>query len=295
MSKYRVINTEKNCIEISAPIKTVLTYRIPYKHIRNRDYDKEISNRFIVYILLGKNNKGKDIIYVGKSKNGLDNRPGCHEDKYKNWTDCYILTDIKERTILNDGTIQYIENQINERINEIDKFLNQTNQTIRDTANRSDMEDCDIFLENAYEMLNILGLDLLPQNIDEQEEDKVKDLEKKIKEFPNNLIPIKKETEDLIKSVIPDIIIEPKAVYYSYLYGKKAICTISCTSKNLRMVFNIPAGEMNDPNNLLEDVSEKGKHGVGNYRFTFHDKSRFDDIKDFLEQTINYEKERLGE
>ena len=66
---------------------------------------------FVVYILLGKNNNGKDVIYVGKSKNGLKNRPTAHEDKYPNWTVCYILTQFKERTFFNDGSIQYLEDE----------------------------------------------------------------------------------------------------------------------------------------------------------------------------------------
>ncbi len=148
-------------VEMSKANSSILVYRFPYQNLKSKETSFEIENPFVVYILLGKNSNGKDVIYVGKSKNGLKNRPTAHEDKYPNWTVCYILTQFKERTFFNDGTIQYIENALNKRVDSLGVYDNTTVTTNTGTANTQDEEDCDEFIEEALQMLDILGLDLI--------------------------------------------------------------------------------------------------------------------------------------
>lgn len=286
MKKYIIRYNLKNCIELSKPINTTLVYRIPYLNIKNKNHNIDISNRFIVYILYGKNEKGKDFLYVGKSKNGIDYRPTAHEDKNIKWSMCYILTDIKERTILNDGTIQYLEDKICNRVNEIDKYVNTTKQTTSGTANHSDMEDCDEFLEEAYDMLFTLGLDLF----ENEDDDTVVNVSQRNFKVSDNQKDLFDKVEKLIFSQDSNIVREQMAVYYKYLLGDKVICTVSGTNTQLKICFNIPFGKMIDSNNLLEDVSAKGHHGVGPYRLKFSNDKYFDDIKDFLKQTLDYYK-----
>lgn len=157
--KYSILYFERS-VEMTKPSSTVLVYKIPYEDIKPKKYNFEIPNKFIVYILFGKNNAGKDAVYVGKSKNGLANRPTAHTDKYDNWTTCFVLTQFRERTFFNDGTIQYLEDKLNKRINQLGTYLNTTEITTAGTANKSDEEDCDDYLEEVFDMLLILGLDL---------------------------------------------------------------------------------------------------------------------------------------
>ena len=56
-----------------------LVYKMPYSIMKNKTHGLTFSNRFVVYILYGINEAGQDCIYVGKSKNGIDNRPTSHE------------------------------------------------------------------------------------------------------------------------------------------------------------------------------------------------------------------------
>lgn len=156
-----IIKCNNNAVEMTKPNSTMLIYKIPYKDIEARKLGFLIPNPFIVYILFGKNPHGKDKIYVGKSKNGITYRPAAHVDKYDHWTTCYVLTQFKERTFFNDGTIQYLEDTLNHRINEIDMYCNTTINTTSGTANKDDEEYCDDYLAEAYKMLNILGLDLI--------------------------------------------------------------------------------------------------------------------------------------
>lgn len=161
MSKKYLLKYNNGSVEMTKPNSTMLLYKIPYASIQTKNVGFIIPNRFIVYILFGRNNHGKDMIYVGKSKNGIDNRPGAHKDKYEQWTTCFVLTQFKERTFFNDGTIQYLENELNERVNEVGRYHNTTMSTTAGTANTDDMEDCDDYLAEAYKMLDVLGLDLI--------------------------------------------------------------------------------------------------------------------------------------
>ena len=158
-------------IEISEATSSLLVYRIPYQNLSaGAEEPIKIKNKFIVYILFGENRNGSDVIYVGKSTNGLKNRPTSHNDKFDNWTYCYVLTQFEERTFFNDGTIQYIEDKVNKRVNDLKHYVNTTKVTNAGTANSFDMEDCDEYLEKAYQMLDVLGLDLITycSDIDEK-------------------------------------------------------------------------------------------------------------------------------
>ena len=117
------------------------------------------------------------MLYVGKSKNGLANRPTAHDDKYANWSACYILTQFKERTFFNDGTIQYLEDVLNHRINELNLYHNTTLTTSSGTANTDDVENCDDYLVEVYKMLDILGLDLITNSEEAEAEKDVEESE----------------------------------------------------------------------------------------------------------------------
>ena len=159
--KY-IIKRKGRSVEISEATSSLLVYRIPYQNLLTTATEPiTIKNKFIVYILFGENPAGQDVIYVGKSTNGLKNRPTSHDDKYNSWTYCYVLTQFEERTFFNDGTIQYIEDKVNKRVNDLKHYQNTTNKTNAGTANTFDMEDCDEYLEKAYQMLDVLGLDLI--------------------------------------------------------------------------------------------------------------------------------------
>lgn len=175
--KY-IIKRIGRSVEISEATSSLLVYRIPYQNLSaGADEPIKIKNKFIVYILFGENNDGQDVIYVGKSTNGLKNRPTSHDDKFDNWTYCYVLTQFEERTFFNDGTIQYIEDKVNKKVNDLKHYQNTTKVTNAGTANTFDMEDCDEYLSKAYEMLDVLGLDLITymDNEDTSDTDDVTD------------------------------------------------------------------------------------------------------------------------
>lgn len=205
-SKY-IIRRLGRSIEISEVNSSILVYRIPYQNLLDQNkqlLQKLIKNRFIVYILFGESKQGDDVVYVGKSTNGLLNRPTSHDDKHDNWIYCYVLTQFEERTFFNDGIIQYIENEISNRINELNHYQNTTVLTTPSTANSYDMEECYKYLKIAYEMLDVIGLDLISyigeksdiedpsenddSNIETQVPDGFYHLERKLKSWHNKTV-----------------------------------------------------------------------------------------------------------
>ena len=208
--RYKIICHGRS-IEISNATSSTLIYRIPYQNLSSKDELITIDNSFIVYILVGANDNGLDYIYVGKSKNGLKHRPTSHEDKCDSWTYCYVLTQFKERTFFNDGAIQYIEDKLNRLVTELGSFTNTTMQTTTGTANQDDDDNCDEYLEQAYQMLDVLGLDLITHKADAGDSDTVTasdllesdtvpdgeyDLKRKIKRSGGKIIHAKMKVSD---------------------------------------------------------------------------------------------------
>lgn len=173
MAKKYNIKYNGRSVEMTKPNSTMIVYKIPYADIEKKKIGVLIPNQFIVYILYGSNPHGKDMIYVGKSKNGIASRPTSHKNKYEAWTTCFILTQFKERTFFNDGTIQYLEDNLNKRIDEVGMYHNTTVSTTSGTANKDDEEDCDDYLQEAYLMLDILGLDLITHSEEAEAEDDI--------------------------------------------------------------------------------------------------------------------------
>lgn len=161
MDVYTVARTDNGCIEVRSKHNRYLVYRIPYRALKTKQVDIGILNRFVVYILHHANPDGKDELYIGKSKNGIEGRPVSHEEKNIPWTECFILTE-EQGGFFNDGVIQYLEDEICSRFKSSGTYDVQTKVTTSGTANKSDIEDCKIFLRYAYPALETLGLSIPP-------------------------------------------------------------------------------------------------------------------------------------
>lgn len=289
MSKYIINITDNKCVEVSRPNSSILVFKIPYNLVKTKTYaDIKIENRFIVYLLHNKNSNGKDSIYVGKSKNGLDNRPQSHDKKTDSWTDCYILTTFKERTFLNDGTIQYIENAIKHLIDDNESsYSNTTIQTSDNTANSTDEEFCKEYIEEVKDMLYLLGVNLHPHDIFESGTKCKKDKEPykihpKMQTLFDNLCSTLKD------NVNSDIKYDSTSVYIKMYLDDRIICYIESTKTELKIILNAKIGSLEDLDNALEDVSKTGTHGNGDYRISISDNTKFDLICNYINQIINF-------
>ncbi len=153
----RIKYTKNKCVEVTKTSNTIQICRIPYDILKSGDCDIHIQNRFIVYVLLCRNPEGRDIAYVGKSKNGTDDRPLKHEESNVKWDDCYIITD-SDQSFLNDGVIQYLEKEIFTILKKSQLYTLTTKNVNTDTANPADKESADSMLNLAVKIVDILGM-----------------------------------------------------------------------------------------------------------------------------------------
>lgn len=131
---------------INKPMSTLKIMRIPYNQIKSFEYQS-----FLVYILV----KDKKL-YIGKSKNGLLNRPTSHTD---DWYEVYLIYDTGYN--FNDGIIQYLEHTICNQINKTNRYVNQTKLSNIDTSSEYEQTFMDTIINDIYYMLYGLGLDLI--------------------------------------------------------------------------------------------------------------------------------------
>ena len=104
--------------------------------------------------------------------------------------------------------------------------------------------------------------------------------------IPEKMKDLYNEVDAVIHSIDDRIEQTKMAVYIKYTIDDKNICTISGNNSKLKMCFNVDIDELSDPHNLLEDVSQKGHHGIGNTRIVFNDNSNINEIESFLRQMI---------
>jgi len=184
-------------VEISKANSTTLVYRIPYQNLQKGESRFSLDNKFIVYILVGenenKNDKRKDVVYVGKSKDGLKNRPTAHEGKCKSWRFCYVLTQFKERTFFNDGTIQFIEDEISKIVSKVGRFHNVTQKTTPGTANVYDEGCSQEYIKEIKNMLEVLGLDLITNESEKSDSDAIETNEGDVNSIPNGIYTLKRK------------------------------------------------------------------------------------------------------
>lgn len=279
MARYVLKYYSSKAIELSKPNSSILVFKIPYAELKNAQAVAElkIENRFVIYILHNTANK----IYVGKSKNGIVNRPKAHEDRAV-WNDCYILTNFKERTFFNDGTIQYIEDKLCKRFSELDRYTNTTKVTSTNTANANDEEDCDEYIEEAVKMLYALGLDM-----SERKEDAPTEAPIGKYTVATPMAPLFAKIKEELLKVNSDIREEHTATYIKFMLDKEWLLNLETTNTEVKILFNARTGQLQDDKGLLEDVSKIGRHGSGEYRLCIKDDTLMADLRDFVNQIIN--------
>ena len=101
------------------------------------------------------------------------------------------------------------------------------------------------------------------------------------------------EMQDLYESIknmllsLYPFTIEPQKFYIAYKKQNKNVCDIVIQKKKLMIYFNAKKGSIKDYKNLLEDISNTGALGNGDYRIDIKDDSSIDYIKDIVSQILN--------
>lgn len=88
-----------------------------------------------------------------------------------------------------------------------------------------------------------------------------------LKNIPEPIKELYEQIKEKITDLSDDIEVKPKKVYIAFVSNANFIYT-SIHQKNIKMLLNLKKGELTDPENVAEDVSEIGRHGNGDYRIT---------------------------
>ncbi len=111
------------------------------------------------------------------------------------------------------------------------------------------------------------------------EEDHLKDKSDDIRE----LYEVYKEA---ILNLADDIEVEPKKVYIAFKKNKN-IADISILNKGIKIFINLPKGALDDPKELMRDVSKTGHFGNGDYEILVTDDKNLEYLMSLIKQAIN--------
>lgn len=101
-----------------------------------------------------------------------------------------------------------------------------------------------------------------------------------------------RELYDKVKSAILDldtIEIKPKKKYISFVCGKNVV-DIHPQRKAIKMWLNLNKGELDDPKQLIRDVSTTGHWGNGDYEIRISSDENLEYILSLIKQSINKNK-----
>lgn len=101
-----------------------------------------------------------------------------------------------------------------------------------------------------------------------------------------------KETYEALKDKmleLGDIDIDVKKVYIAFK-GRRNIVDIEVMQKKLIVFINVKKGTLNDPMNILSDISNIGHHGNGDYSFDIYKQDDIDMIIPFIRKSYEINK-----
>lgn len=101
-----------------------------------------------------------------------------------------------------------------------------------------------------------------------------------------------RETYEALKDKIlelGDIDIDVKKVYIAFK-GRRNIVDIEVMQKKLIVFINAKKGTLNDPMNILSDISNMGHHGNGDYSFDIYKQEDIDMIIPFIRKSYEINK-----
>ena len=71
------------------------------------------------------------------------------------------------------------------------------------------------------------------------------------------------------------------------IHAKRYLLSIDCNNSAIIVYFCAKPGQLEDPKNVLRDVSSVGHHGHGDLRFDLNDTKQIPAVCEFVNQVIN--------
>ena len=171
--------------------------------------------------------------------------------------------------------------------------ISTTNVTNVGTANSAEKEDCDEYLEDVYDRLFLMGLDLYPRNNPDDIEEQLPqghltgDENRGLFSVKPKFLNLYNSLVDEIMKINSDITATAMKVYIKFMLGKRYLLSIDCNNSAIIVYFCAKPGQLEDPKNVLRDVSSVGHHGHGDLRFDLNDARQIPVVCEFVNQVIN--------
>ena len=137
-------------------------YKIPNIEIKNCN-DREDLKSPGVYLLLGKNEDGKGLVYIGEAENILT-RLNQHVSGKDFWTETIAF--ISKDKNLNKAHIKYLENRLFDIAKSVDRYdIHNENKPTQSSISELDQAEMEEFIENIKLLTNTLGHKVWGKNI----------------------------------------------------------------------------------------------------------------------------------
>lgn len=129
-------------------------YKIPRIEIKLCS-DREDLQSTGIYLLLGKNEEGKDLVYIGEAEN-IFTRLKQHLDQKDFWNETILFISKDEN--LNKAHIKYLEYRLYEIAKETNRYIIENGNTpTQSSISELDKAEMEEFIENIKLLVNTLG------------------------------------------------------------------------------------------------------------------------------------------
>lgn len=109
--------------------------------------------------------------------------------------------------------------------------------------------------------------------------------EEHINRAPDEIGELYNRFKAAILNLSPDIEIQPKKDYIAFKKGSNII-DITLLKRSLKLWINVKKGKLDDPKNLMRDVSEIGHWGNGDYELVVDDDVNLEYIMSLVKQAL---------
>lgn len=128
-------------------------YKVPRNKVVDCEDRPELKTTG-VYFLFGRDENGKDLIYIGESENVVERIKQHLSKDY--WTECVIF--ISKDDFLNKAHIKYLENRFHTIATDAKRYIiKNSNAPTKSSLSEADIAELEEFIYNARLIVNILG------------------------------------------------------------------------------------------------------------------------------------------
>lgn len=129
-------------------------YKIPRAKLKDCSDRPEMQTTGI-YLLLGKDEKDNDLVYIGETETILK-RLDSHVKNKEFWNEVIVIISKDEN--LNKAHIKYIENKLHSTALKAGRYKVENSSNPRQSLlSESDRSEMEVFIENIHILVNILG------------------------------------------------------------------------------------------------------------------------------------------